>query len=144
MLEIDFEKVTKRIENYIVMYYVGWKNGSYNTYNNTSLFPRFMKKPYPSYIGKILYDIVKCYAINIPMNASFLSIELKKDIFPEGIRPTINGLGVAFHYPNQFFRSFDNLRLAWPKDIATQNKTLVMTLNINTFEVGQRYIHCVQ
>ena len=138
MLEIDFESVTKSIENYIVRYQVVWKSGLYNTYENMSVLPTFIKKPYPSYIGHILYSIVKCYAINIPMNTSVLSVTFKTSIFPDGIRPSMDGLGVSFHYPNQFFKSINNMRISWSKHIETQNKSLLMILQMKAFEVTIR------
>jgi hypothetical protein len=72
------------------------------------------------------------------MNAEWFVLAMKKDIFPGGIRPSEFGLSVSFHYPNQFFRSWDNVKMDWPNDIKSQNQLLKMVLRVNTFEVTQR------
>ena len=138
LLKIEFEKVTKRIENYVVSYDVGWNNESSNTYDNMSSLPEFIKEAYPSYTGHIFGRITKCYAINIPMNASTFGVTLKNGIILNKKRSILNGVGVSFHYPNQFFRSVDNLRFSEKKNIGTQNTSLVMYIKMKTFEVTIR------
>ena len=83
-------------------------------------------------------SVVKCYAIDIPMNTVTFMLTMHTDIFPNGVRPILNGLGVSFHYPNQFMKSFDNLRIAWPVHLKTPNTSLLMYMKINTFEVTIR------
>ena len=74
LLDIDFENVTKRIEDYIVFYRVLWRNGSYSSYEATSSLPEIIQKPYPSFVGPFYRTaITKCYGINIPMNADSVS-----------------------------------------------------------------------
>ena len=138
LLKIEFEKVTKRIENYVVSYDVGWNNESSNTYDNMSSLPEFIKEAYPSYTGHIFGRITKCYAINIPMNASTFGVTLKNGIILNKKRSILNGVGVSFHYPNQFFRSVDNLRFSPQKNIETQNTSLVLFIKMKTFEVTIR------
>ena len=138
-LDIDFENVTKKFDDYLVRYLVKWKNETDpHVYKNTSSLPSFIKKPYPSFVGPLKWFIIKCYGINIPMNAERFGLRMKRDIFPGGIRPTGGGLSVSFHYPNQFFRSFDNIKREWPIHIPDQNQSLNMQLKINIFEVTLR------
>ena len=137
MLDIDFENVTKKLEDYLVRYDVIWKNGSYFSYKNTSLLPPTIKKPYPSFVG-IMFKafMMKCYGINIPMNAGSFGLVMKKDIFPGGIRTDM--LGLSFNYPNQFFRSLDNSKGEWPSHTKSRNHFLQRVLKLNTFEVTLR------
>jgi hypothetical protein len=81
---------------------------------------------------------MKCYGIDIPNHAKYFGFEMKRTIFPGGIRPKLFGLGILFHYPNQFFRSFNNIRYDWPTQIQSRNQVLEMTIKMNTFEVTRR------
>jgi hypothetical protein len=137
MLAIDFEDVTKKFEDYILNYFWSTESSLANIYNSSSL-PTAVKKPYLSYIGQIYESLVKCYAIDIPVNTVSFVLTMHTDIFPDGIRPILNGFAVSFHYPNQFLKSFDNMRIAWPVHLKTQNTSLFMLMKINTFEVTIR------
>jgi hypothetical protein len=136
MLEIDFENVTKRIEDYIFGYIVSWKNHSRSLYKSTSASNPI--RPHLSFIGVNHGGIIKCYGINIPMNARSISIGMKRDIFPGGVRHVKLGLAVSFHYPNQFFRSLDNMLHNYPTHIQSENQYLEMLFKISTFEVTIR------
>ena len=139
LLAIDFENVTKRIEDYLVRYDVLWRNGSRSYYPNTSSLPEMIKKPYPTFVGARYGFISKCYGFNIPQNAKWYLFAMKRDIFPGGIRPNKGyGLAVIFHYPNQFFRSIDNAKFNWPKHNQSDNQCLKMLLKVKTFEITQR------
>ena len=135
MLDIDFETVTKKLDDYLESYLVTWRNGSVHVYENTSSLPAFIKKPYPLFFGPFKWFILKCYGINIPMDAERFGFRMKRDIFPGGIRPVSGGLTVSFNYPNQFFKSFDNIKREWPIHNQSQNQSLDMQLRMNTFEV---------
>jgi hypothetical protein len=159
MLDINFENVTKRWEDYLVRYNVGWRNGTITRYETTSPLPemikmpygtlsssettyplpKIIKEPYPTFVGPFYGAvIIKCYGIKIPKNAEWLVLAMKRDIFPGAIRPNEVGLGVSFHYPNQFFRSHDNANWDWPTHTKSQNQVLKMVLRVNTIEVSQR------
>ena len=149
MLEIEFEHVTKRIEDYILFYHVVWKNYTESVYKDTSSLPAFIKKPTQSYAGVGPGGtIIKCYGIQIPMNARSFALQLKSDIFPGGIREVSNGLAVSFHYPNQLLRSLDNIVASWPTQIQSQNQSLEMVLKMNAFEVtilrNSRHHQCTE
>jgi hypothetical protein len=137
MLAINFENVTKKFEDYILNYFWSQEDGSGSFYNSSSL-PTAVKKPYISFIGQIYDSIVKCYAIDIPINTVTFMLTLHTDVFPDGIRPILNGIAISFHYPNQFLKSFDNMRADWPVHIKTPNTSLFMYMKINTFEVTIR------
>ena len=138
MLNIDFENVTKRMDDYVVSYGMQSSNGSKFRYKSTSQFPDDIKKPRLTFVGKTLYpQIIKCYGINLPMSALMISFVMKKDIFPGGIRGR-RGLLVSFHYPNQFFRSWENAKNNWPIHMQSKNRSLRMQLTLNTFDVTQR------
>ena len=139
MLDIDFGNVTKRFEDYLIRYDVVLKNGSHHTYKSTSSIPEFIKKPHPTFVGPFYGKYIsKCYGIHIPMNVQWFGLAIKRDIFPGGIRPIDKGLSVSLHYPNQFFRSFDNEKRFWPIHIQSPNQSLCMILTVNMFEVTQR------
>ena len=74
------------------------------------------------------------------MNADWFGLVIKRDIFPDGIRPNAMGYGVSLHYPNQFFRSYDNSKWDWPNHIQSQNQshTSINTgITFNTW--GKKY-----
>ena len=137
LLKIDFENVTTKIDDYLLGYSVLWKNTSYSKYN-TAFLPNLLKKPYPSYIGPFGKRIVKCYAVNIPINATLIVLNIKNGVFPGRVRPKLWGFGVSFHYPNQFHTSLDNMRYTWPNHHKTENTSLFMLMKLNTFEVTIR------
>ena len=139
MLHIDFDNVTKRIDDYLVRYNGSNYNGSNYNYESTSALPEFIQKPYLTFVGPLYGTfIVKCYGIHIPMNVQWFGLGMKRDIFPGGIRPNEYGLGISLHYANQFFRSFDTEKNSWSTHIKSQNQSLHMEMRMNVFEVSQR------
>ena len=115
------------------------KNNSFFRYSSTSSLPTLIKEPYPTYIGAFYGSfIVKCYGIDLPMHGEYFGLEMNKTIFPGGIRPNSFGLGLSLHYPNQFFRSFNNIRWHWPNPIQIRNQSLEMLIKMKIFEVTIR------
>ena len=136
LLGVDFENVTKKFEDYLIGYAIHWQNDSFQFYHPKSL-PVDIKKPHVSYIGVYFTWIVKCYSLDFPSEARILEIGVKSQIFPNSTLPRMFGLGVSFHYPNQFLKSFENFKTSW--SVSSNTKHLSgMILTINNFEVTIR------
>ena len=132
---LDFEKMTKSLEDYIVRYIVIWKNSSTETFLAHDTLPNALRRPTISYVGDYVGYLMKCYAIDLPIESSYYGIEIKNSIFPKRIRPNFNGFSISFHYPNQFLKSSENMRSNWP---AQPNDFAGMLMKVTDFEVTMR------
>ena len=137
LLDIDFEKVTMNIMDYMIGYAIHWENDTFRFHVKTSL-PPGVEMPHVSYIGLYYNWILKCYSLRLPLNASVFEIGFVHNIFPNNTLPSTYGFGVSFHYPNQFLKSYDNMRMTWVGQTNAYQKHKGMTLKINDFEVTIR------
>jgi hypothetical protein len=135
MIDINFEEVTRNLNDYILGYFVQWGNSSYKFYDYDS---GVVKKPYLSYVGYYVGWILKCYSVDIPLEATNLQFMLRKDIFPNGTLPPLNWFGVSFHYPGQFLKSYDNMRQSWQTQQSSVASNRGMLLKLNILEVTVR------
>jgi len=135
MFDINFNEVTRNLDDYILGYFVAWGNASYKFYNSDS---GVVKKPYLSYVGFYIDWILKCYSVDLPLKATTLELVIRKDIFPNGTLPSSNGFGVSFHYPGQFLKSYDNMRYSWQTQQDSMMSSRWMELKINILEVTVR------
>ena len=141
MLDIDFESVTKDLKDFIVGYNIIHLHNGHNTgeeeyYTASEPLPSRMKAPYLSFVSVVLGSIVKCYTFDLPFLVS--KIVIKREIFPNRIRPTDLGFAVTVHYPNQLLSSLDTFRTEWPADKENGTKFTKMSFKIHTFEVTKR------
>ena len=137
MLEIDFEKVTLNFTDYIIGYAIHWENDTFKFYVKNSL-PPDIEIPYVSYIGLFYNWIIKCYSLRLPLKASIFELGFADDIFRNNSLPSSYGFGISYHYPNQFLKSYENLRMTWPAQMNADQKHKGMYLKINDFEVTIR------
>ena len=135
LLELDFESITTKLENHFLGYIVFWKNLTYQRFepNNT-----FVKNPQISYIGPYLLWIIKCYSFEIPNDALWFGIRLKRNIFPNSIRQSFYKFGVNFHYPGQFVKSVGSMRSHWPSQGGEKTSFDMMLMKITTFDITLR------
>ena len=124
MLNIDFDRVTTKIEDYLLGAYMstyfnrkeGWSEYIYNPENiDLYLYPTYAS--WESYWDKFLPEFhisyrgtyETCFSVEVPnsLNGKIERFELLFDgsIFPNGIRPDEDSFGILFHYHNQFFTS---------------------------------------
>ena len=135
LLKVNFEKVTRMLDDYIVGYFIQWNNASFKFYYNES---DVVKKPRLSYVGFYVNWVLKCYSVDLPLDATILEFVFRKEIFPNGILPPLNGFGVSFHYPGQFLKSYDNMRLHWQSQQCDMKRSNGIHLRINILEVAVR------
>ena len=137
LLTIDFENVTLDIKEYLKGYAIGWDNDTFRFYNMTSL-PPGLEMPYQSYVGSYHNWILKCYSIDIPIDASTFQVGLISEIFPNKTLPSTFGFAISFHYRNQFLKSFENMKMTWTAPDDQSQKTRSLLMKINSFEVTIR------
>ena len=111
IIHVDYENVSLRITDYVIKYWIRWRNGSATTF----LPHEFKFKGYQvTYSGFRDGNFYKCFTIGIPnRHTRVLSALIDNKIFPNGIRPTFNGLLVIFHYPNQMLRTTSTMKYMW-------------------------------
>ena len=146
MTKVDYNSVTTNISDFLLGYYVVFINGS-NMFEFGSNIT--WKHPYPPYTwvnwGRF---IVKCFGLEITnKNISQLTTVIKRDIFPNGIRPQTGGFVVLFHYPNQVWSSLHSIMRQWVRRDNITNYW--MDFNIKGIEVTAhrykpRYHNCIQ
>ena len=140
MLAINFENVTKRLEDYVLGFMVIYKNGKFEQYDSITSMPDHIEKPYLSYSGFLFGPsyLLKCYTVDFPPGSSLVALQIKKEIFPDAIRPSSFGLAVSVHYQNQFLASLENFRTDWPTQKEKTINSYCMQFIIKLFEVTVR------
>ena len=136
--QIDFENVTKKLEDYLQGYVVFYENLTQNYYDNITSLPGHIKKPYISYTGFLWGIMLKCYSVNMPLNSVGVGLRIKNTVFPNSIRPSTAGFTVSLHYPGQFLTSLASIRNNWPNQKEKSMSYYTMLLTINIFEITIR------
>ena len=114
LTDISYDEVTISLNDYIVKYWVEWRNGTTDTY--PPIPKNLLKTPFVTYNGFWRNQFYKCYGIEIIHNQiNILSFLVKNDIFHEGIRPIYYGFFILFHYPDQLRRSLSGIKYRWPQ-----------------------------
>ena len=145
MEKVDYDSVTTNISEFIISYNVEFANGSSILDTNSNVA---WKHPYPTYTWLSFQHIVKCFGLEITnKNVYFLRLYMKRDVFPDRIRPQSGGFAVLFHYPNQLTASIHSVMRHWtPRD---NMSNYLMSFNIKGMEAAvnrykYRYNNCVQ
>jgi hypothetical protein len=147
MVKIDYNSVSTNITEMFLSYGVELANGTF--FSGTSMRHSFWKTPYISYTWESWEKkIVKCFGLEIiDKNVSELSITLKRDIFPDRIRPQSGGFVVLFHYPNQILNSIGTATRQWKKKSKGDNYWLsfyVRGMNVFQYRYKSRHNNCFQ
>ena len=92
--DIDYEKVTIDLHNYIVGYYIQWTNGSYEYYSvegGEGLL-------YTSFNGYWFSDFNRCFALNVPHDRTIQGFEVKfkNEIFGPGTQRFLQYIQTMF------------------------------------------------
>lgn len=131
-MEIDYDSVTTRIEDYLMLAYFagyysteyGWREYLFNIQNLTVAPPpsgsytsdwyTFAPRFYTSYRD----STDKCVSFDIPNQIEpvySFEILFNASIFSNGIRPFDDKFGVEVHYPNQYLSGKMN-KFSWKED----------------------------
>ena len=130
--------LTFDLTEYLVTYWVMWKNGSDTTYK-PSEYP--WRTPYVSYAGFWSENFYKCFAVQIPdKDIREISIKLPNKIFPNATRPTHWGFLVLFHYPNQLLLPSVAMKYIWPPQ--TKRNDYSMRFYAQNLEIFRRRKNC--
>ena len=134
MLDVDYENVTMDISEYIIKYFVWWRNGTIEvvpSQNNKKLFES-------TFSGFLLDNFFKCYGMKIPPNKEIqqFGVLMKNEIFPNGIRPHSLSFFTLLHFPNQLLRSVRSIHFMCPKILS--NNTYETVFKINKMEMIRR------
>ena len=134
MWQHDYTNITFDISEYVVKYWLEWRNGTTDVTNklhNTNLFRS-------TFSGFWRHRFYKCYGIQMPDDENFQSIAilLKNDVFSAKIRPNVYDFFTLLHYPNQLLRSMRTIRYSWP--MRTANTTYEMDFTVSGVEIIKR------
>ena len=136
--DINYGNLTFDLKEYLVEYWVMWRNGSDNTYKPSEYNWR---APYVSYRGFWGENFYKCFSIEIPdKDIQEASVLLSNKIFPQAIRPTHWGFLLLFHYPNQLLLPSVATEYAWPTQ-PNQND-YEMRFYVENLEIFRRRKNC--
>ena len=139
-LDFNYEDVTLQITDYLVKYWVLWRNGSTKYY-----LPYEYKwnAPYVSYSGFFRDRFYKCFAIELPDNyTQGLSIMFSNKVFLQGFKKRSDAFMVVFHLPNQILRTDITRRRAWP--IRKNQNDYSMRFIVHNVEMFKRRRNCNQ
>ena len=112
-LNMKGEKATFNLHEYLVEYWVMWRNGSDKSYKPSDYI---WKKPEISYTGFWSGKFYKCFSFETPdKNIEDVSVLLKNTIFPAETRPRRWGFLILLHYPDQLILPSTSKKHIWPR-----------------------------
>ena len=137
-LDINYEDITFNLTDYLMEYWVLWRNGSDKTYKPSEYKWRH---PYVSYRGFWVVNFYKCFSIEIPdKDIMEVSVLLSNEIFSQSIRPTHWGFLALFHYPNQLLLPSVARKYIWPTQ--TNQNDYEMRFYAENLEIFRRRKNC--
>ena len=153
MLKIPYQTVIIDITEYVVEYYVVYRNSTEVNFQNDllngatsfDLNRRIVAKEtlFPSshamfkWLGT--YSFYHCYGVSVPHDNNIESFVFRANssIFPSGIRKSEYQLVTLLHYPNQMLTSSRTMKFTWPKKRVIDANYL-MRFRINRVEIIRR------
>ena len=132
---VDYDNLTRNIENYIVKTYTAWTNGTEVIHEINGTDKLTYQTTYSGFIWDGLF--VKCFAIEMPDNNDFhiFGLLIHNGIFPNGFRPANYDFSILMHYPNQFLRSMDTFKYNWKRRDDKKARMYEMVFTIRDVEV---------
>ena len=132
MLNINYENITIDVSEYVVKYWVEWRNGSYKTYSLMNDKTNFFTSSYAGFWRQWFYN---CYAMQVPPDKLIqaFSVLFENNAFPSRNRSINRDRLTLLHYPNQLTRSLETIKYFWPK--RQTNVDYDMKFKINGMEV---------
>ena len=132
MLQYDYHKIIFNISDYIVNYWLGFRNATSKLISPTNRNIHGLKS---TFAGFWLHRFYNCYGLQMPDNNELtsFSVHLKSNIFPSGIRPQAYDFFTLLHYPKHLTRSIRNIRFSWTP--RTANATYGMIFTVNEVEI---------
>ena len=130
MLDVDFEKVSMRLEDYIIKacYYETLHDKMYGDCKNNGVIKQWNN------FGNALATL------HFPSDIILwgATIKLKTSIFYNGLRPDNGGFNVFFAYRNQIYRSLSSALYKWPVRNNESAKNYIMRFTLKSMEVFRR------
>ena len=138
MLNVDFHQVTIDIVDYIKGYQMYFYNGTNAKFEKGLTIQDKKSLTHISFIGQYYSYFLKCFAFNIPHidNLEKFQVLLSNRIFPNGTRPTYNGLNTFVHLPHQVLLSKHTETYVWP--VRTRNEIYIMRTLIRGVTIETR------
>jgi len=135
MWSLDYNSIILDMSEYVVMYWMEWRNGSHGTFSHAENKIQLFRSTYSGFWRKSFYN---CYGLqmNDAGETQSFSVMLKNQIFPTGNRPIGYDFFTLIHYPNQLLRSTRFFKYAWPQ--RKNNDTYSARFRINQMEIIKR------
>lgn len=136
LLNVSYDDITFNLEDYMVQYWVNWKN---ETSTRLNVSNTFLKTPSASFEGFAFHKaFYKCYAIEVPPDKDIQNFAIKfyTNVFPNGIIPQQRDFFTLVHYPNQLLLSYPTVKYLWP--IWKKRTDYVMRVRVTGMEVMRR------
>ena len=131
MSKLDYHSISTNLSQYVITYNVRYQNGTLHWDMPLHIS---WKQPYHTITLNGGRHLVKCFGLEITDGEVFhLAILMKRDIFPDRIRPSNRGFEVIFHYPNQALNAIHTLLNQWKKRDKITNYCI--EFNVRGFEV---------
>ena len=129
---VDYENVSLQLMDFVTKFRVHNTNGSkHNPSDGIGV------KSIESYSAEKGWGFAKCFALEInDANVYKIAIDMKSDIFPNGLRPPSDEFHILFHYPKQISLSSRNFKSSWPT--RNDNQSYHMHFKIRNVETLKR------
>ena len=139
---LKYEDTTLQLTDYLVSYYVRWRNGSAKTYLPSEYKWNPIRVSYSGFWREIFY---KCFSLEITSKyIEALSVKINNMVFPHGKRPTYLGFVVMLHYPNQILRPSLFNKYTWEVQREKHDSIYAMRFYVENVEIFKRRKHCVE
>ena len=115
LLEIDYDKVTLDVNDYLVEHYILWVNGTVKQAPVDSKNGRKQFETSVSFSGFINQRFFKCFSLHHDAKQMMRleSFKLQQEIFQNRSRASYYSFITLLHYPSQALRSLGTLRRVW-------------------------------
>ena len=127
MLDVDFEKVSMRMEDYITKtcFYETYQDKRFENCKNHGVMKQWYNLGFVVVTLRFPPDMIMWGA----------TIQLRNSIFHNGLRPANDGFEVYFAYPNQLYRSGSSYFHKWPVRTNESSKNYIMRFTVKSMEV---------
>ena len=135
MANISYKRIQINISEYINQYWFEWRNSSHKTFSMSENPRDLFRTSFSGFYGLRFYS---CYSLQLPQDKDIMSVsvELKTDIYPFGIRDRNYSTLTFLHSPNQFLTAGNTLKLMFP--LRKANDSYIMRFKIRGVEYIRR------
>ena len=142
MANIVYEDITLQLDDYLINYWIRWRNGSESLYLPSTYEWHPVSVSYSGFWREMFF---KCFDLESPSKyVEIISLKIDNMVFPHGSRPNFQGFFIMFHYPNQILRPSLFSKYIWGTQKFQNDSGYGMRFSVENVEIYKRRRDCVK